>query len=308
MFFFILAFSVIPLGILQAREWVKVYSVKSAPTRFDFYADNDGFCPFQIEVTALTSWGMTATHAFPYYTVVGSLEKKRYLFSVHTSRTNIDRISHYSQSSIGDPSEVAVNPSYPYIFPYMQGESTILFQGYEGGFSHKGWLRYSLDFGMVIGTPVCAARSGIVVDYKDDSSLGGNTPYYRPFANYITVYHTDGTFGQYVHLNKDGSLVRPGDTVRAGQVIGYSGNTGWTKGPHLHFMVYKPVYMAKDTLPVAFLMTNGVSARLVSKQTYTSWHPVPDALESIILSSRRSGPMVIFRDTNIPSGTSLGGY
>ena len=56
-------------------------------------------------------------------------------------------------------------------------------------------------------------------------------------ANYVKIRHDDGTIGNYVHLQHDGVLVEVGDKVRTGDVIGMSGNTGFTTGPHLHFEV-----------------------------------------------------------------------
>jgi murein DD-endopeptidase MepM/ murein hydrolase activator NlpD len=53
------------------------------------------------------------------------------------------------------------------------------------------------------------------------------------------IYHEDGTFAEYVHLKKDGAQVSVGDMVSAGDFIAYSGNTGWSSGPHLHFMVFQ---------------------------------------------------------------------
>lgn len=60
------------------------------------------------------------------------------------------------------------------------------------------------------------------------------------FNNEIIILHSDGTLAEYVHLNKNGAVVKIGDEVVQGQHIGFSGNTDWSKGPHLHFSVFIP--------------------------------------------------------------------
>ena len=68
-------------------------------------------------------------------------------------------------------------------------------------------------------------------------------------ANRIVILHKDGTFASYVHLKYKGTLVKVGDQVKRGQKIGYSGNTGQSSGPHLHFVVRKENDLA---IPVYF--------------------------------------------------------
>jgi murein DD-endopeptidase MepM/ murein hydrolase activator NlpD len=57
----------------------------------------------------------------------------------------------------------------------------------------------------------------------------------------ISVLQVDGTYAEYLHLRHGGTVVKPGDRVVAGQLIGYSGNTGWSSTPHIHFHVYVPI-------------------------------------------------------------------
>ena len=126
--------------------------------------------------------------------------------------------------------------SYVYSLPYEEGRSFLIVQGYYGIFSHQN--RAALDFKMNKGTKICAARSGVVMRVKENSDRGGISKKYRSDGNNIVIQHADGSRAGYWHLRKDGALVKAGDTVRQGQVIGLSGKTGYAATAHLHFLVW----------------------------------------------------------------------
>jgi murein DD-endopeptidase MepM/ murein hydrolase activator NlpD len=130
---------------------------------------------------------------------------------------------------------VKPDTSYIYQLPYSPGSRFLLIQAYNSKMSHTGEL--SLDFKMKQGSRVCAAREGIVEAAKKDSYVGGLKEEYLNQGNHIIIRHSDGSVAMYWHLQKDGVLVKVGDTVTRGQHIGYSGNTGYTAFPHLHFQV-----------------------------------------------------------------------
>ena len=99
----------------------------------------------------------------------------------------------------------------------------------------------ALDISLKINDTVCSAADGYVVGVVKDYELGGRTEDWTDYSNYITIYHPkDGLFTQYVHLIKNGSFVKVGDTVLKGHPIGLSGMTGYTTVPHLHFNVLRP--------------------------------------------------------------------
>ena len=79
----------------------------------------------------------------------------------------------------------------------------------------------------------------MVSQIKQDSDQGGTDASMEDKANLVVVLHSDHTYGEYVHLKKNGASVKPGDKVKAGDEIGQSGNTGFSAAPHLHFCVVK---------------------------------------------------------------------
>jgi len=130
---------------------------------------------------------------------------------------------------------VKPDSSYVYYLPFAKGSKFLLIQAYNSKMSHTNEL--SLDFKMKKGSKVCAARDGVVIAIKEDSEVGGLKDEYLSQGNHIIIRHSDGSTAMYWHLQKDGVLVNEGDTVKQGQHIGYSGNTGYTAFPHLHFQV-----------------------------------------------------------------------
>jgi len=149
--------------------------------------------------------------------------------------------SAYSQltdSEIRDlkAGRVKADNSYVYHLPFAKGSGFLLIQAYNSKMSHQDEI--SLDFKMKKGSKICAARAGRVTSTKEDSDEGGLKDEYLSKGNHIIIKHKDGSEAMYWHLQKDGVLVNVGDTVLQGQLIGYSGNTGYTAFPHLHFQVY----------------------------------------------------------------------
>jgi murein DD-endopeptidase MepM/ murein hydrolase activator NlpD len=133
--------------------------------------------------------------------------------------------------------EIKEDSSFVYMLPYEQGTSPFIVQGYFGPFSHKN--RAAIDFKMKRGTKIVAAREGVVTRVKEDSDRGGWNRKYRNDGNNIVITHADGSRAGYWHLQKDGALVKVGDSVKQGQVIALSGKTGYAAIPHLHFIVWK---------------------------------------------------------------------
>jgi len=148
--------------------------------------------------------------------------------------------------ALGDPRLLPITQPYP--LPWRGGPFRLT-QGANGQYSHftpKG--RYALDIAMPEGTPIVAARAGVVIKTENAQSGRGN----NPSGNFVRILHDDGTMGVYLHLMQGSVSVREGQRVAVGVPIGRSGNTGNSTGPHLHFVVQRNVGMALESIPFEF--------------------------------------------------------
>jgi murein DD-endopeptidase MepM/ murein hydrolase activator NlpD len=188
-----------------------------------------------------------------YNPIILTDSMREFSFSIAHQELDTSSISQSIRINnfFGDPTQMGTPLLYAWPFP--KGKTYKIIQGYNGSFSHQSKTsKYAIDFNLQVGDTVCAAQDGLVVSVLHKNTIGGSNRKYRPYANYISVYHSDGLFSQYVHLKPNSAFVKPGDQVKKGQAIGLSGKTGFTDGPHLHFNVYKPIIGDAISTPIEF--------------------------------------------------------
>jgi murein DD-endopeptidase MepM/ murein hydrolase activator NlpD len=106
----------------------------------------------------------------------------------------------------------------------------------------------AVDFLCSTGTPIKAALNGKVVQVQDgltkrwdktDVPPKDYMPEDEQKGNSVVLKHGNNELSIYCHLKPGAIKVKPGDYVRAGDILGYNGHTGWSIKPHLHFMVFR---------------------------------------------------------------------
>ncbi|MCB9674356.1 MAG: M23 family metallopeptidase [Alphaproteobacteria bacterium] len=122
-----------------------------------------------------------------------------------------------------------------YQLPWPADQSFECTQGFDGDYSHKG--EHSIDIVMPKGTPILAARAGRVISVIDGWGDGAPDRKYIEEANKVRLLHDDGTYADYVHLLAGSIPVAVGDAVEVGEKLGEAGTSGFSKRPHLHFVV-----------------------------------------------------------------------
>ena len=218
------------------------------------WANNEAYHPISVEVSAnLTN--MECDYDLPALLVVPPRSKKYHLLDFRPLPRKSWKYDFGSRLFLGDLLKTELYSSnYVYQLPCDENRGYFISQGYNGQLSHHG--ENALDFDLPVGTPVYAARAGVVTRVVDHHNHSCQQEDCNQYNNIVTIYHEDGTFADYVHLDHKGSLVKPGDQVKLGQHIAKSGNTGWTTGPHLHFVVYLPLRKGRRTLETVFATSN----------------------------------------------------
>ena len=146
-----------------------------------------------------------------------------------------------------------------YQLPFPAERRFPVSQGFGGKASHSGNQNYyALDIGMPEGTPVLAARDGVVMTVDNDFfGAGLDMARYGDRANNVRIVHADGSMAVYAHLQLESVRVHVGDRVRAGQPLALSGDTGYTNGPHLHFCIQRNDDMELVSVPFRFSGAQG---------------------------------------------------
>lgn len=141
-----------------------------------------------------------------------------------------------SSSSAGSSPSVSAPDSSSTPSKTGSGLSYPVSAGITSGYGHRwGELHAGIDFGVPIGTPVRTAAPGVVIQTNTDGQPGMSG-----YGNVVLVSHyINGTSYTTLYAHLDSINVSQGQTVSAGQVIGSSGNTGQSTGPHLHFEVHR---------------------------------------------------------------------
>jgi len=258
-------------AIVFAQKNVKMYYEKKQDT-ITYYVDNLEIYPTSIVFASQPELeNMKKPELFKTTQVLPAKSTRNrvtyFVANDKKKRWGIKKMPGYLMY-IGDITIKNYNNTYVYDLPYQKGKSFQLYQGYNGTFSHQN--ENSLDFTMPEGTEILAAREGLVIDVVQSNNKNCPTVSCAPFGNYVSILHSDGTIAQYFHLQQNGAKVNVGDTVTKGQLIALSGNTGWSSGPHLHFVTFLPSATGdknRVTLKTLFRTGDGKKTEFLTEKT-----------------------------------------
>lgn len=260
--------------LIFAQKPAKIY-LEQKKDVVSYYVDNEDIYPISLSFPQQPEVvNMKIPEKFKLIQVIPPQSKKHRIayFVIDNKKKGwkIDKIPNY-YTLIGDATLKTYDSDYIYDLPFQKGKSFKVYQGYNGTFSHQN--ENSLDFVMPEGTEITAARDGKVIEAVQTNNTGCPTIDCANLANYVSILHSDGSIAQYYHLKQNGIKVNIGDIIKKGDVIALSGNTGWTNGPHLHFVCYLPDFTSpkqKNTIKTLFKTGNGSKTEYIEeKKIYT---------------------------------------
>jgi len=238
----------------------------------DYWFENQYNGPMEIEVSFLKKSNVNSKPRLPKRFILAPKEHKK-LVEIQPFNPAKSWDFQLSYRWVpGDP-RARHRPDVLYLPPFAVGESYWITQGENDRDTHTTPdSMHAVDLGLPEGTPVLAARAGIVMDVEDDFfSSGQNLERFGDRANIVRILHADGTMAIYAHLQLDSIRVHAGKVVLAGERIALSGNTGYSSGPHLHFAVQRNAGMQLVSVPIVFKGEGGSSVRPLSKTRLTAF-------------------------------------
>nr|WP_223214330.1 M23 family metallopeptidase [Xanthomonas cucurbitae] len=212
--------------------------------------------PAQVRLSAPSSEDYRAVPPLPL-TVLLAAHERRLLARLYpaSSQRTLAGLNLRLELVAGDP-QAQPQPVH-YQLPFRD-QPVQVDQGYGGHFSHTDLANwYAVDFALPQGTPVLAARAGVVMELRQDVTAGSADDPAAGGGNLVRLLHADGSMALYAHLAPGGMAVRLGQWVGTGERLGASGNTGYSTAAHLHFSVQRNAGLQLVSLPFRMLGPQG---------------------------------------------------
>jgi murein DD-endopeptidase MepM/ murein hydrolase activator NlpD len=204
------------------------------------WARNDGPAPVSIVLRLTAAQNVQTDVPLPIVAVVPPRNRLRLMGISPKVRTQGWRYGYSWTWRLGSYT-ARHDPNAAYRVPWMDGRTFRIDQAPGGRITTHTTpsSREAIDITMPEGTPIVAARAGVVIRVSQGFSEGGTDESMRTKANVVQVLHDDGTIADYVHFMNQGVVVRFGEAVEAGTLLGHAGSTGYSSGPHLHFAIVR---------------------------------------------------------------------
>lgn len=241
------------LLVTEAKAKVSVVN-RGSRERPKLVAVNNMAGPVQFWLDIQKSENMRITSPAPHVWLVPAMSEQ-FLTALEKQNPNLGWSYQWQEDwAYGPALDIKTYKAPPLALPFAGGPF-IVSQGFHGAASHNTNKQayFAVDITMPKGTPILAALGGTVMDVERDFSRSGWSDTFADEANFVRVLHEDGSMAVYAHLDPDSTQVGTGQRVLAGDVIAYSGSTGYSTGPHLHFALQVNEGKSMTSVPFKFL-------------------------------------------------------
>jgi Peptidase family M23 len=226
-------------GCAFCQRAVDVNYDQDAQGNYTFSYTNKAFCSYILQINFSTLQNAISDHPLPLVTEVRPGSGKLLRLSKEKAAEPIQL--KYGFTSYKGCLHPMVDTGFVYLLPIAPGKETQVYEIRNNskttpdGRQLKDW--YAIRMRMKTGDTIYASRRGVVTEVnvssgQNDAGVSG------PDAdNYIEIFHKDCSFGEYGIIKKDGSFVKPGQVVEAGQAIGLVGGDKFGRGSEARLSV-----------------------------------------------------------------------
>ena len=256
---------------LHAQKVIEISYTTDSKGNYVFTANNRAYCPYVVHIDFPTLENLRSDHSLPY-----DVELKpgpaRILTLSPIDKAKDTKLNYRSSNRKGLMNPVP-NPSFVYLLPTGRGIETQAYRvpNKPGGPAPSGQdSGYAVRLRAKREDTIYAARRGVVcamdvANTENDAGAATTTN-----ANYIEIYHTDGSFADYGVLKKDGALAKLGQTVEAGTPIGIVGGDIYGRGSEIRLGVSYYPGVANTNIPLLFWTKGNGKGQLKQGAFYTA--------------------------------------
>jgi hypothetical protein len=286
----------------EGQNQIEVQYQRTTDNKIVFYGTNRTYAPYTVWLNFSTLVNLSSDNPRGYTVLYPGTNRLCSLAPTSTSQTNFGYSYVYRLGCYPTKPDTTIT----YLFPLKHGKKTTVQElshlaKISGGGVPKDW--YALSFKTEYGDTICAARKGVVIEVIDNLREDDRgTVMYAKERNYVLVKHEDCTIARYELLKEEGSLVKEGQNLMAGDFLGIIGGKGYSSGSHLRFSVHY-LYLQgsnpKDENTIAYVPVkfnvDDSKVRLSTSKTYTSLHK-----EETIQQEMNKREIKKWRERNFP--------